>query len=157
MSRHILQIHKIFNNKTTSYLHDKLPPNCRALFSGNIRNTFREIICKSNRYMNSFFPDVIASWNIFIKHFDDVPSFDILKKHINTFFRPKTKSTFGIHDSVGLRYFYLLRVSLSPLRSHKCRHNFADTSSEMSPCNQGIEDISHFLHSCPFYVIQIKG
>ena len=24
----------------------------------------------------------------FIKHFDDVPSFDILKKHINTFFRP---------------------------------------------------------------------
>ena len=54
MSRRILQTHKIFNNKTPSYLHDKLPPDCRALFSGNIRNTFREIICKSNRYMNSF-------------------------------------------------------------------------------------------------------
>ena len=35
--------------------------------------------------MNSFFPDAVASWNIFIKHFDDVPSFDILKKHINPF------------------------------------------------------------------------
>ena len=81
MCRRILQIHKIFYHKTPSYLNDKLPPKCRALLSGNIRYTFREIICKSNRYMNSFSPDAIASWNIFIKHFDDVPSFDI-----NTFF-----------------------------------------------------------------------
>ena len=78
--RRILQIHKIFNNKTPSYLKGNLPPNCRALFSGDIRNTFREIICKSNRYMNSFFPDAIALWNIIIQHFDDVPSFKILKK-----------------------------------------------------------------------------
>ena len=100
MGRRTLQIHKIFKNNTPFYLSDKLPPNCRALFSGNIHNTFREIISKSNRYMNSFFPDAIASWNIFIKYFDDVPSFNILKKDINTFFRPKTKSTFSIHDPV---------------------------------------------------------
>ena len=74
MGRHILQTHKILNNMTPSYLHDKLPPISRALFSGNIRNTFREILCKSNRYMHNFFPDAIASWNIFIKHFDGVPS-----------------------------------------------------------------------------------
>ena len=153
MGRRTLQIHKIFKNNTP-YLSDKLPPNCRTLFSGNIRNTFREIICKSTRYMNSFFPDAIASWNIFIKHFDDVPSFNILKKHINTFFRPKTKSTFGIHDPVGLRYLFQLRVSLSPLRSHKFRHDFADTPSEICRCKQGIEDTSHFIFSCPFYAIQ---
>ena len=61
MGRRILQIHKIVNNKTPPYLNDKLPPNCRALFSGSTRNTFRQIICKSNRYMNSFFPDAVAS------------------------------------------------------------------------------------------------
>ena len=54
MSRRILQIHKICSNKTPLYLNDKLPPNCRALFDGNARSTFREIICKSNRYKNSF-------------------------------------------------------------------------------------------------------
>ena len=54
MCRRILQIYKIFHHKTASYLNDKLPPNCRALFSGNTRNIFRDIICKSNRYMNSF-------------------------------------------------------------------------------------------------------
>ena len=47
MCRRILRIHNIFNDKTPSYLKDKLPPNCRALFSGNIRNAFHEIICKS--------------------------------------------------------------------------------------------------------------
>ena len=57
MRRRILQIHKIFNNMTPSYLNDKLPPKCRALFNGNTRNTFRQIICKSNRYMNSFSPE----------------------------------------------------------------------------------------------------
>ena len=86
MCRRILQIHKIFNHKTPSHLNDKLPPKCRALFSGNTCNTFREMICKSNRYMNSFFPDAIASWNNFIKYFDDVPSFDILKKTYQYFF-----------------------------------------------------------------------
>ena len=85
--------------------------------------------------MNSFFPDATASWNIFIKHFDDVPSFDILKKHINTFFRPMIKSIFGIHDHVGLRYLFQLRVSLSPLGSHKYRHNFTDTPSDICHCN----------------------
>ena len=151
MGRRILQIHKIVNNRTPSYLNDKLPPNCRALFSGSTRNTFRQIICKSNRYMNSFFPDAVALWNIFIKHFDDVPSFDILKKHINTFFRPKNNTIFGIHDPSGLRYLFQLRLSLSPLRSHKFRHNFADTPSEICRCNQGIEDTNHFLFSCPDY------
>ena len=82
MGRRILQIHKIVNNKTPSYLNDKLPPNCRALFSGSTRTTFRQIICKSTRYMNSFFPDAVASWNIFINIFDNVPSFDILKNTV---------------------------------------------------------------------------
>ena len=151
MGRRILQIHKIFNDRTPSYLKDNLPPNCRALFNGNTRNTFRQIICKSNRYMNSFFPDAVASWNIFIKHFGEVPSFEILKKHINAFFRPQTKNIFGIHDPSGLRYLFQLRISLSPLISHKFRHNFADTPSEICSCNQGIEDTNHFLFSCPDY------
>ena len=67
------------------------------------------------------------------------------------FFRPQTKNIFGIHDPSGLRYLFQLRISLSPLISHKFRHNFADTPSEICSCNQGIEDTNHFLFSCPDY------
>ena len=69
-----------------------------------------------------------------LKHFNDISSFDILKEHSNTLFRPKSKSILGIHDLVG-------------------SHNFLDTSSEICQCDQGVEDIIHFLFSCPFYVI----
>ena len=73
------------------------------MFSGNIR-----IICKSNRYMNSFFLDAIAFWNIFMKIFQykEVPSTGILKNDILSLTRPESKSFFKIHDTVGLRYLF---------------------------------------------------
>ena len=66
---------------------------------------------------------------------------------------PCSVEILGIHDAVGLRYLFQLRVSLSPLRSHKFRHNFPDTPSDICRCNQGIEDTKHFLFSCPEYAI----
>ena len=92
--RRILQLHKVFNSKTPSYLKNNYFLTAELCSV----ETFVTLLCKSNRHMNSFFPDAIASWDIFIKHFGDIPSFDILKEHINAFFRPKSKSIFGIHD-----------------------------------------------------------
>ena len=129
--RRILQIHKIKNNMTPSYLKDKLPPNRRPLYRFNNSNTFHEIKCKTSRYKNSFFPDAINSWNNIITNFQNVPTFTSLKAHILSLIRPKTRSTFGVHDPLGLRYLFQLRVNLSPLRSHRRRHNFADTPSEI--------------------------
>ena len=44
----------------------------------------------------------------------------------------KKKCIFGIHDPLGLRYIFQLRVGLSSLRCHKNRHNFINTPSDMS-------------------------
>ena len=108
--------------------------------------------CRTNRYSNSFFPDAIASWNNFITQFEYFPTFDGLKDHLIAFCRPDAKSTFGLHDPIGLRLLFQLRVSLSPLLSHKKRYNFIDTPSDICHCNQGIEDTSHFFFSFPSYV-----
>ena len=62
--------------------------------------------------------------------------------------------TFGIHDALGLRYLFQLRVNLRPLRNHKRRHNFSDTPFETCECNLSIEDNRHFLFECLFYAIQ---
>ena len=78
LCRHVLQIQKIMNNKTHSYLKDKLPPKHRPF----LVNVFRRIKCRTDRYMNSFLPHAINSWNIFISHFDDFPSVDSLKEHL---------------------------------------------------------------------------
>ena len=89
-----------------------------------------------------------------ISNFLDIPTLTSLKSHLLSLIRPKIKSTFGIHDALGLRYLFQLRVNLSPLRSHKRRHNFSDTPSETCECNLGIIEIRHFLFECPFYAIQ---
>ena len=154
MCRRVLQIHKIISNNTPPFLKDKLPPNRKPLYSNVSDNTFRQLRCRSFRYRDSFFPNAVDSWNIFAKHFNDIPSLGKLKTYIYTFFRPKTKSIFGVHDPLGLRFLFQLRLSLSPLRSHKWQHNFIDTPSNICHCNLGIEDTTHFLFLCPLYSIQ---
>ena len=132
MSRWILQIYKIINARTPSYLKDKLPPNKRPyLFSDDICNTLREIRCRSSRFMNSFYPNGVTSWSIIIKHFDTMPSISKLKEHFLSLCRPNIKSTFNIYDPIGLRCIFQLRLRLSPLRSHKWRHNFIETTSNI--------------------------
>ena len=147
MCRRLLQTHKIISKKTPSYLHDKLPPNRRPF----LPTVFCEIRSRTNRYSNSFFPDAISTWNKIITHFENFPTYDTFKDHIISLIRPERRSIFKIHDPVGLRYLFQLRVSLSPLRSHKKRYNFDDTPSDTCLCKQGIEDTFHFIFSCPFY------
>ena len=124
IGRRILQIHKIMNNKTPSYLKDKLPSKHRPFFSSPLFNV------------------------------EDFPSFDSLKDHVLSLVRPVNKSIFGVHDPLDLRYLFQLRVRLNPLRSHKSRHNFIDTPSDICHCKQGVEDTSHFLFFCSSYVTQ---
>ena len=140
--------------KTPSYLKDKLPPNYRPFFNRPLFNVFREIKFKTDRQKNSFFPQAISSWNKISSHFEDFPSLDCLKGHVLSFVRPRNKSIFGVHDPVGLRYPFQLRVSLSPLRSNKGRHNFVDISSDICHCDQGVENTYHFLFIWPTYVTQ---
>ena len=102
--------------------------------------------------MNSFFPDAIRSWNN-VTYFSNVPSIYTLKGHIKSLICPNAKSIFDIHDPLGLRYLFQLRVGLSPLRSHKKHHNFIDIPSDICLCDCDIEDTNHFLFSCSFYTI----
>ena len=97
--------------------------------------------------MNSFFPDAVASWNILM-----MSHLLIFLKNISILFYDLKPKIFSVYMILrDFRYLFQLRVSLSPLRSHKFRHNFADTLSEICRCNQGIEDTNHFLFSCPDY------
>ena len=143
--KRILHFHKIVINETPSYLTDLLPRR------KNNPNTFHDIRCRTGRFKNSFFPDSVKSWNLFISHFDDLPSRAVLKKHLLSFFRPLPKSTFGLYDPVGLRIIFQLRVGLSPLLAHKKNHNFIDTFSDRCSCGTAAETTDHFFNSCPLH------
>ena len=148
MLRRVLQLHKIVNGKTPSYLKEKLPPNRNVLI--NLPNVFQEKRYGTDRYLNSFFPDATKVWNNIITDFKEMPTFAALKRHLMSLYRPEIKPVFGIHNS-KLRHIFQLRVGLSHLRHHKYRHNFVDTPSNKCLCKNGVEDTHHFLLCCPFY------
>ena len=60
---------------------------------------------------------------------------------------------FDIHDCIGLKFLFQVRVGLSPLKYHKKRHNFADTSDDTCDCGLASEDIAHYLFFCPLFDI----
>ena len=91
---------------------------------------------------------------LFLWKFSNIKkSHGVLKNDILSLIRPVAKSIFKIHDPVGLRYLFQLRLSLSPLKGHKWRYNFSDTPSGVCHCSHGIEDTSHFLFSCRSHAI----
>ena len=112
--RRILQICKIKNNMTPTYLRDKLPPIRRLLYRLGNTNTFHEIRCKTSRYKNSFFPDAIISWNNIITNFQNLPPFISLKSHILSLIRPKIKITYGVHDPLGTSLPFSAKGKIEP-------------------------------------------
>ena len=80
------------------------------------------------------------------------PSLSIFKKRYSDFFTVKPNTIYEIHNPIGLRYLTRLRVGLSHLRSHKYRHNFKDTETDICSCSQNTpENVEHLFLFCPKY------
>ena len=152
-SRRLIHIYKIRNNMTPQYLRDNLPMQRGGYLRNSVPTKYHEISCNSTRYMNSFFPDSVKSWNIIGVDFCSTNSIAIFKKNIINLIRPVVKSHFGIHDPIGLKILYQLRVGLSPLKCHKKQHNFVDTPNDWCDCRCAPENSTHYLISCDLYAL----
>ena len=147
-SRRLIQLYKISNNLTPDYLENRLPSfQGRSLRSDNDTN-MQEIMCTTSKYKNSFFPDAIKSLNNIGPDFCSSQSLSLFKTNIINLVRPQARSIYGIHDPVGVKFLFQLRIGLSPLKLHKKRHNFDDTPNDWCDCHCAPESISHYLLSC---------
>jgi len=117
-------------------------------------NIFNELMARTQRYKNTFFPNAISTWNNIIANIQGNITMKSYKNHILKFIRPNHKPFYDIHDPTGLHYLFQMRTELSPLKSHKHRHNFRDTPTDLCNCLQGIEDNKHFLFYCLQFATQ---
>ena len=152
LNKTILFLHKIVNGRTPSYLREILNlGNCNLEEPPpNILNPAR--YNATNRYKSSLLPDSIKNWNAIISHFQLMPTLPKLKTHLHSLFRPVKKSVFSIHDPMGLRFIFQLRVGLSPLRKHKKNHKFLDTPTDHCLCETGSEDTRHFFSTVHYFL-----
>ena len=149
--RRLTEFYKIHANMTPQYMKDNLPPKRPLRYGNNNPHIYHNIFCNTTRYMNSFFPDSIRIWNNIDSVFHDCNTIENFKKNIIALIRPKPKPIFNIHDPIGLKYIFQLRVGLSPLKCHKKSHKFADTPDDWCDCKYGPENTCHFLFYCPLY------
>ena len=152
--RRLVQFYKIQNNLTPGYLKIPVPLPRNHLFGTRNDNDLHSMKCRTNSFMNSFYPHSVKIWNEIGPALRQAPSLSIFKCNILKLIRPRKKNVFNIHDPEGVKRLFHLRVGLRPLKHHKKRHNFIDTPSDICLCNQGVENTSHFLFECPFYAIQ---
>ena len=114
-----------------------------ALAVSGGENVLHEIPCRTSRFLNSFFPDTIRSWDNIVCEFRNCSSLSKFKSKLLNLIRPPKKSIFGIHDRCGIKLLFQLRVGLS--------HNFLDTPSAISDCAVGKEDTIHFFTECALF------
>ena len=112
MCKRVLQVHKILREKTPSYLREKLPPNRRVII--DLPHVFHEPKCRTDRYQNSFFPNAVSHWNNIIGSFQNLPSFEGLKKHILSLIRPPPKVSYAVLNPSLLRLYQKVRFKPTP-------------------------------------------
>ena len=67
--------------------------------------------------------------------------------------RPKESPYFGMLNNVKVKYITMLRMNLGPLRAHKHKYNFADTSDPLCKVCGSLENTEHFLLHCRSFAL----
>ena len=138
------------NNLTPDYLRHPIPL-LRGHYGFRSANILHALPWRNARFQNSFYPDSIKSWNNLGPELTGAKSLSIFKTSILKLIKPVKKDIFNIHNRKGIGWIFQLRVGLSPLNSHKKKHNFADTRVDTCLCTMNAESTQHFLLECPFY------
>ena len=147
--RKLCLVHEILNTKFPDYLHKILKNQSYPITSRfHNRELLKEIPCRNSKFKLSFFPSTIKDWNILDSETKKSKSTNIFKNKILNKIRPKKKSYFGLKDNDKIKYLTMLRMSLSPLRAHKFKYNFIDTSDPYCIVCESPEDTKHYLLHC---------
>ena len=153
-SRQLALFFKIVNGFSPMYLKEKV------VSSPSLRNYTKQLLkihVRTKRYMATFFPSCIFSWNNVLSSNDRMAkSLSEFKAKLNTLIKPEKTNNFGINSKSSLRHIYQLRVGLSVLAMHKKLHNFSDTEDSMCPFMDGEEDITHFFLKCKKFYAERK-
>ena len=123
-SRRLFHFYKIQNNLSPAYLKDPLPLLINHQHGTRSENVFQELKCNTESYRSSFYPDGVKCWNRIGQLLRNAPNLQQFKCRFLAGYRSTPKSIFGIHDPLGIKRLFQLRIGLSPLLEHKKKHNF---------------------------------
>ena len=151
-ARKLCLLYEVQKTNFPVYLDNALRA-CR--YNENSRNfnrlLLKNIPCRTNRFKSTCLPSVIRDWNLLSYDIKSASSKNAFKNKMLKQMRPAGKSYFRLLNKDKSRYITLLRLGLSPLRAHKFKYNFMDTSDPFCTVCESTEDTEHFLLHCISY------
>ena len=142
--------HKMFYNKTPSYLSDLIPVNISSTstYESRSSNLLQVPKCRTEIYKNSFIPSSVIEWNKLDDDIRNEASLALFKKHFD---RAVKCNVHHVFENTGTRLNQIihcrLRLGCSDLNAHKF-DRFLQNESSCS-CGHHYEDTLHFLFICP--------
>ena len=89
--RRLTHFYKIMNNLTPAYLMEPVPDPQTHLFGPRSTNVLPPIPCRTDRFMNSFYPDAVLKWNSIGVEFRSITKLSDFKIAVLDLIRPKKK------------------------------------------------------------------
>ena len=117
--RRLVYFYKIFCNNSPPYLYEHIPQIRIPIYGQRRPKILHEIKCRTAKYMNSFFPNCVKSWNNMSDEIRYSDSLMIFKTKLISLIRPPKKSIYDIHKPSDIKNIFRLRLGLSQLKSHK--------------------------------------
>ena len=132
------------------YLYSQIPSQRHINY--NLRNSsaYQERGSRTDRFLNTYFPNVIAEWNQLNKDTKISKSYTEFKRNLITTVRPNKNSTYDVYDIDGIKRLTNFRVEFSPLNGHRFRHSFY-CINPLFTCGRAIEDNEHYLLHCHMF------
>ena len=146
--RRLCLFYKVVSTKLPAYIYDFIPP---VRQSQKHPNTFNSFSGRTEYYKNSFFPCVIGEWNKLNPEIRRSGSYNIFRKSLLNFIRPRESNVYNIDDTIGIKLLTRLCLGFSHLREHKFKHNFQDTLNPLCSCSIEVESTSHYFLRCHFF------
>ena len=145
--RRLCLFYKVVQTKLPAYIYDFIPP---VRQSQRHPNTFNSFSCRNECFRNSFFPCVIGEWNKLNPEIRRSGSYNIFRKSLLNFIRPRASKVYNINDTIGIKLITRIRLGFSHLREPKFEHNFQDTLNPLCSCSIEVESTSHYFLRCHF-------
>ena len=98
-----------------------------------------------------FVPCVIGEWSKLNPEIRRSASYNIFRKSLLNFTRPRESKVYNINDTIGINLITRLRLGFSHLREHKFKHNFQDTLNPLCSYSIEVESTSHYFLCCHFF------
>ena len=147
----ICLFYKIVNGLTPSYLSSVLLERPAHGYNLRYSNDFPNILCRTNKYFDSFIPATISLWNGLDENVCQSETLEVFKNALN---RHLSKPNPWFYNRPRKDAIHLTRFRLNCCNLNKDMFKFGLSVSNRCSCNTAVEDVFHFLFACPKYVVE---